>query len=49
MNPFSRFLPQRLRNRSLADFAVRWQTFEALAIRLFRQKEATAADLETDR
>lgn len=44
MNPFTRSIAARLRSRQLKQFIAHWDALEALVIRVYRDKAATAAD-----
>jgi hypothetical protein len=44
MNPFTRFLFGQRSDRRLADFIANWDALEALVIRVFKGKMATAVD-----
>jgi len=43
MNPFTRFLNQWSKNRSLAEFITYWDRLEQLVVRVHRQKMTVAA------
>lgn len=44
MNPFTKALSSRLRERRLRDFVARWDAVEALVVRVYRAGVATAQD-----
>lgn len=44
MNPFTRFLMQWVPQASLAEFVTQWDVLEALVIRVYKGKRATAVD-----
>jgi hypothetical protein len=45
MNPFTRFLFGQRTDQPLAEFIANWDALEALVIRVFKSKTATAGDL----
>jgi hypothetical protein len=45
MNPFTRYLFGQRPDKPLADFIANWDALERLVIRVFKGKQATAADL----
>ncbi len=44
MNPFTRFLTNRLGQQSIAEFAKHWDILERLVVTTFKAKGPTAAD-----
>lgn len=44
MNPFTRFISERLKDRRLRTFIACWDRMERLVIRVYRAKEAAAED-----
>lgn len=44
MNPFTRFLSQWSQDRDLAALIARWDVVEALAVRVYKARQATAED-----
>ena len=44
MNPFTRFLMQWSHNEPLSAFVTHWDALEALVIRVYKSKAATAED-----
>lgn len=44
LNPFTKSIAARLKSRQLKQFIQHWDALEALVVRVFRGKAATAAD-----